>query len=260
MSTHIIKYTQLYKMLEESIDFENAPSIPLKVNNISRTATMNTLVKIDIQPSGSNAKLRIVAATTRESYRATSGIVYASGLRSMISRAVTGSPVPYIDGTTPGFQTGLVNSINLAGTITSSASTTTITGIASTSALHPGMLLVKNSGTGTFLGAVVTIDSVDSETQITITTTNTSGVSQPNVSGALEFYVRNEYLMTGNTTMYQRDGLGNLYTGTNLVATWGHDQDAGDALQLGGFVFALDGLTAFVSPCGTSVVDYAACT
>lgn len=37
MSTHILKYTELYKKLEESIDFENAPTLPLKVNNIIRT-------------------------------------------------------------------------------------------------------------------------------------------------------------------------------------------------------------------------------
>ena len=37
MSTHIIKYTKLYKKLEESIDFENAKAIPLTVDKVSRT-------------------------------------------------------------------------------------------------------------------------------------------------------------------------------------------------------------------------------
>jgi len=49
MSTHIIKYTELYKKLEESIDFENAPSIPLKVNTISRTEIEGFDVGIQIE-------------------------------------------------------------------------------------------------------------------------------------------------------------------------------------------------------------------
>jgi geranylgeranyl pyrophosphate synthase len=49
MSTHILKYTKLYKKLEESIDFENAPAISLNVNNISRRKIEGFDVGIQIE-------------------------------------------------------------------------------------------------------------------------------------------------------------------------------------------------------------------
>lgn len=148
------------------------------VNNAGggRHVEMNTIVRIQLIPSGSDLKLQMVAATNREAYHPNSGIVYSSGLRSMISRAVSGQRVPFIDGTKPGFQSG-----------------------------------------GSATGA---------------------------------------YNMQGDSTNTHSDGNGTAY-GSDAV--WGHNQDAGDALQLGGFLFSLDGLTAFVDPCGTNVVASASC-
>ena len=152
---------------------------PVEISSISgsRTALMSTVVRIQLIPTTDNLKLSMVSITSNEAYHPDDGIVYASGLRSMISRAVTGERVPYIDGTQPGFQTG--------GSLT--------------------------------------------------------GV----------------YNIEGDSTNGHSDGFGTPYGGD---ATWGHDQDAGDALQLGGFIFSLDGLTAFVDPCGTSIMDYKTCS
>lgn len=40
---------------------------------------------------------------------------------------------------------------------------------------------------------------------------------------------------------------------TGLAATWSFSQDAGRADQLGGFQFRLDGLSAFINPCDTTI-------
>jgi len=63
-----------------------------------------------------------------------------------------------------------------SGSITTSAAVSTITGIASTAGLYPGMTLLKQSGTGT-LGANAAIISVDSATQVTVqgTSAHTAG-------------------------------------------------------------------------------------
>lgn len=73
-----------------------------------------------------------------------------------------------------------LSQLNLSGTISSSANTTTITGIGSTSGLVAGTPLTKVSGVGNF-GSSPTILSVDSATQITIT------ASTANVAGAIVF-------------------------------------------------------------------------
>ena len=58
------------------------------------------------------------------------------------------------------------------GSIATAAIVSTITSISSTAGLYAGMTLIKQSGTGTFgSGAVATILSVDSATQITVQTT-----------------------------------------------------------------------------------------
>lgn len=76
---------------------------------------------------------------------------------------------------------------SVSGTIASTATTTTITGIASTSGMVPGQILTKFSGAGAF-GGVTTITSVNSSTQITITSTtaNTAGAIVFSVSGATD--------------------------------------------------------------------------
>jgi len=56
--------------------------------------------------------------------------------------------------------------------IATAAIVSTITGIGSTAGLYPGAQLIKQSGTGTFgAGAVATVLSIDSATQITVQTT-----------------------------------------------------------------------------------------
>jgi hypothetical protein len=47
---------------------------------------------------------------------------------------------------------------------------------------------------------------------------------------------------------------------TGESATWLFSQDAGRADELGGFLFRLDGLRTFVSPCNTYVTTYATCS
>jgi len=72
-----------------------------------------------------------------------------------------------------------VENASISGTISAATATTTITDISSTFGLVVGMSLQKVSGTGAFGGVsqVATIDSIDSDTQITITSTgnNTAG-------------------------------------------------------------------------------------
>ena len=66
--------------------------------------------------------------------------------------------------------------------IQTAAIVSTITGIGSTAGLYPGALLIKQSGTGTFgAGAVATVLSIDSATQITVQT------SAAMTTGALVF-------------------------------------------------------------------------
>jgi len=64
-----------------------------------------------------------------------------------------------------------VSSATISGTISSSSATTTVTGITSTFGLVVGMSLEKFSGSGAFGGVsqIATITSIDSKTQITIT-------------------------------------------------------------------------------------------
>jgi hypothetical protein len=72
-----------------------------------------------------------------------------------------------------------VENASISGTISAATATTTITDISSTFGLVVGMSLQRVSGTGAFGGVsqVATIDSIDSDTQITITSTgnNTAG-------------------------------------------------------------------------------------
>jgi hypothetical protein len=83
---------------------------------------------------------------------------------------------------------GAVSSVTgLTGTITSSANSSTITGVSSTVGLIPGQALTKVSGTGVF-GTSPLITSVDSATQITIasSTANTLGSITFDVGGVTD--------------------------------------------------------------------------
>lgn len=64
----------------------------------------------------------------------------------------------------------------ITGTIATTATTSAVTGIASTAGLFVGMTVTKTAGTGAF-GGTTTITSIDSATQITVTSTtaNTTG-------------------------------------------------------------------------------------
>ena len=80
----------------------------------------------------------------------------------------------------------------LTGTITSSSTVSTVTGIVSTAGILPGMTVSKTIGTGSF-GTATVVTSVDSSTQITVTGTsaqtagsitfNTGGVTDLTASG-----------------------------------------------------------------------------
>jgi hypothetical protein len=76
---------------------------------------------------------------------------------------------------------------SVTGTISAVTTTTTITGLSSTSGFIPGMALTKISGTGVF-GGVTTVTSVDSATQLTITSTtaNTIGSITFSATGATD--------------------------------------------------------------------------
>jgi hypothetical protein len=76
---------------------------------------------------------------------------------------------------------------SISGTVTGTTNSTTITGIATTTGMLAGQALTKTSGTGAF-GSTPVITSVDSQTQITITSgsANTAGAIVFNVGGATD--------------------------------------------------------------------------
>ena len=67
-------------------------------------------------------------------------------------------------------------SISIVGSITSTALTTTVTGISSTSQLFYGMTVAKTSGSPGAFGGTTTIQSIDSPTQITVTSTTANTI------------------------------------------------------------------------------------
>jgi hypothetical protein len=75
----------------------------------------------------------------------------------------------------------------ITGTISGTSTSTTITGLSSVNGLIPGMVLTRTSGAGVF-GGTCTIASIDSLTQISITTTasNTAGSVTFNAGGATD--------------------------------------------------------------------------
>lgn len=103
---------------------------------------------------------------------------------------------------------GKVTSIlSRSGTISSSSTTSTITGLDSVTGIIPGMALTKIAGSGAF-GTSPVVLSVDSETQITIIA-NTS-----NTQGAIEFSL-------GGATNVSANGGGiSLIGDTDKTLTW----------------------------------------
>jgi len=89
------------------------------------------------------------------------------------------------------YNSGSLTIPSITGSITSTATLTTVTGISSTSQLFAGMILTKTSGSPGAFGGTTTILSVDSPTQISITSTtaNTVGSLTFTASSALnQFY------------------------------------------------------------------------
>ena len=89
---------------------------------------------------------------------------------------------------------------SISGTISGTSNTTTITGITTTTGMLIGQALTKASGTGAF-GSTPVITSVDSQTQITITS------GSANTAGAIVFDV-------GGATNLTADGAGITIKGT----------------------------------------------
>ena len=83
---------------------------------------------------------------------------------------------------------GSVSSVTgLTGTITSSATSSVVTGLTTTSGLIPGMALTKTAGTGVF-GTTTVITTIDSPTQITVTgqSSHTAGALTFTAGGATD--------------------------------------------------------------------------
>ena len=106
----------------------------------------------------------------------------------------------------------------LSGTITSTATTTTITGISSTSQLFTGMVLTKTGGGGGF-GGTATIDAIINNTSIAIHTDNT------NVAGTVSFTASstvNKYYGDTAIDIIRVDntlpGTGGTYTNTGIAS------------------------------------------
>jgi hypothetical protein len=152
--------------------------------------------------------------------------------------------------------------------ITSAAIVSTITGIGSTAGLYPGAQLIKQSGTGTFgAGAVATVLSVDSATQITVQTSAamTTGaivftlsmpaVGQPIfVQGTLDVaYADGWWLCTSSNTatgVFQYNTItvpaAALYDATKTYVYYGSFY-TGAAIPSGGTAIVTDGTRATVT-------------
>jgi hypothetical protein len=103
--------------------------------------------------------------------------------------------------------------LSVTGTVTSNATTTTITGVSSVVGLIPGMALAQVAGPGDF-GDNPIIISIDSTDEITITS------ETANASGAINF-------SAGGVTDITADGGGILLRGTtNKTITWIDSNDA----------------------------------
>jgi len=125
----------------------------------------------------------------------------------------------------------------LTGTITTAANSSTITGLATTSGLIPGMALTKTSGTGAF-GTGTVITSVDSATQITVTGSSAQTV------GSITF-------SAGGATDVTADGGGITIKGTtNKTWNW---VDATDAWTSSEHINLLTGKAYYIN--GTAVLS-----
>ena len=93
------------------------------------------------------------------------------------------------------YTTGTISVPGLSGTISSTDTATTITGLSSTAQLFTGMTLVKTGGGGGF-GGTATITSIDSSTQISIQTDSANTASSITFTASSSV---NQYY--GNTTL-----------------------------------------------------------
>lgn len=97
---------------------------------------------------------------------------------------------------------------NLSGVISSTATTTTITGMNTTVGLVVGMTLQKVSGSGAFGGTAI-INSINSSTQITITTSSANTVGSINfIAIAVSSYIATVGTSANRITSATGDSIG----------------------------------------------------
>jgi hypothetical protein len=107
----------------------------------------------------------------------------------------------------------VASATGLVGTITGTSTSTTITGITSTVGLLAGQVITRTSGTGAF-GGTTTIASIDSLTQITISSTTS------NTTGSIVF-------AAGGSTNLTADGGGFTIKGTtDKTFSWSNSASA----------------------------------
>jgi hypothetical protein len=164
------------------------------INTSSKTAAnYSTLSNTTIDASGI---ISGTVNTTRLGSGTASSISYLRGDSTWHTTTESLSKGPNSPITISGnYTTGTITVPGLSGTITSTDTVTTITGLSSTAQLFTGMTLTKTGGSGGF-GGTATITSVDSSTQISIQTdtANTANTITFTASSSVnQFY--------GNTTL-----------------------------------------------------------
>ena len=188
-------------------------------------------------------------------------------------------PSSFYDATLPSVisnvtASGVTVSVTLqafTGSVTSAAIVSTITGIASTVGLYPGAQIIKQSGTGVFgSGAIATILSVDSGTQITVQTSTamTAGaivftaampaVGQPIfIQGTLDQANADDWWLctasTAATGIFQYTTIiapaATLYDPTKTYVYYGQFY-TGSAIPVGSTAIVTDGTRATVTTTG----------
>jgi hypothetical protein len=142
--------------------------------------------------------------------------------------------------------------LSVTGTVTANNTTTTITGLSTTVGMIPGQALTIVTGPGDF-GTNPIIDSVDSDTQITITadTTNTAGAITFSVGGATDDSANGAGITvkgsTDKTLSWQSSG-----------SMWSSSEhfnlDSGKSYRINGFE-AITSLTSSTFSLGAGVIS-----
>lgn len=159
------------------VEFENAilPDVELDEDPIQFTASSNK-VRVNMRNHGLTVGSKI---TLRIDKDPAAGTIAAT----KSSNAIVGTDTNFTDTLYPGL---------ISGTVTSSATTTTITGLSSIVGLMVGKTITRSSGAGT-LGTAATIISIDSSSQITVEASTACG------AGAIVFNA-------GGSNIYRSNG------------------------------------------------------